>query len=204
MASMVHLIRHGEVYNPKHLVYADLPGFGLSESGRLQAKEAGRYLASSPVVAVWSSPLERAIETAHLIASRHRLHVRVDAELTEWHLSGRWAGVRWEELPTRMPGELEAYLEHPWDLSFTPETLVALAERIAGVATRLDASHPHGDVVIVGHQDPIHAAHLHLTGADPRLQHTSKPDHAQVISLRPGTPWKQITTWRPEETGLAD
>ena len=90
---MVHLIRHGEVYNPKHLVYADLPGFGLSESGRLQAKEAGRYLASSPVVAVWSSPLERAIETAHLIASRHRLRVRVDAELTEWHLSGRWAGV---------------------------------------------------------------------------------------------------------------
>lgn len=200
---MVHLVRHGEVHNPKHLVYADLPGFGLGERGRLQARAAGRYLASSPVVSVWSSPLERALETAHLIAARHRLHVRVDEGLTEWHLSGRWAGVKWEELPIRMPGELEAYLEHPWDLSFTPETLEALAERIAQVATRLDAAHPHGDIVIVGHQDPIHAARLHLTGADPRLQHTSKPDHAEVISLRSGTPWKEIATWRPEESGLA-
>ena len=200
---MVHLVRHGEVHNPKHVVYADLPGYRLSERGGLQAKEAGRYLASSPIVSVWSSPLERAIETAHLIAARHRLSVRIDEELTEWRLSGRWAGIQWEALPTRMPGELEAYLEHPWDLHFTPETLEALAERIAGVAARLDASHPHGEVVIVGHQDPIHAARLRLTGTDARLQQKDKPDHAEVISLRPGTPWKEASIWKPEETSLS-
>lgn len=198
MASMVHLTRHGEVDNPKHLVYADLPGFGLSDLGRLQAKQAARYLSSRPIVAVWSSPLERAIETAQYIAARHQLPVRVDEQLTEWHLSSRWSGIRWEDLPTRLPGELEAYLNHPWDLDFTPETLVDLAERMAEVALRLAERHREGDVVVVAHQDPIQAARLRLTGADHRRQQDAKPGHASVVSLRPGTPWTELSAWEPE------
>ena len=33
----VHLVRHGEAFNPNHVVYADLPGFNLSPTGGLQA-----------------------------------------------------------------------------------------------------------------------------------------------------------------------
>ena len=198
MASMVHLTRHGEVENPKHLVYADLPGFRLSALGRLQAKEAARYLSARPVVAVWSSPLERAIETAQFIAARHQLPVRVDEQLTEWHLSSRWSGIRWEELPIRLPGELEAYLEHPWDLDFTPETLEDLAERVADATALLAEQYVNGDVVIVGHQDPIHAARLRLTGADHRRQQVGKPGHAAVVSLRPETPWRELSVWEPD------
>ncbi len=195
---MVHLVRHGEVDNPRHLVYADLPGFGLSELGSIQAKQAARYLASRPVVAVWSSPLERAIETAQAIAARHQLPVRIDDALTEWLLSARWSGIRWEDLPERMPGELEAYLARPWDLDFSPETLEELAGRIAGVAGRLADLYPGGDVVIVGHQDPIQAARLRLTGTDHRRHQQGKPSHAAVISLRPGTPWEELALWEPE------
>lgn len=198
MATMVHLVRHGEVDNPRHLVYADLPGFRLSELGNIQAKQAARFLSSRPVVAVWSSPLERAIETAQAIAARHQLPVRIDDELTEWLLSSRWSGIRWEDLPVRMPGELDSYLAHPWDLEFTPETLEELAERVAAVAGRLAEEHPSGDVVIVGHQDPIQAARLRLTGADHRLHQQSKPSHAAVISFRPGTPWEELGLWEPE------
>jgi broad specificity phosphatase PhoE len=199
MASMVHLTRHGEVENPQHLVYADLPGFRLSERGRVEAKEIARYLSSSPIVAVWSSPLERAIATAQAIAARHQLPVRIDQELTEWRLSGRWSGIAWDDLPARLPGELEAYLAHPWDLNFTPETLSELADRIGGVAQRLAERHPEGDVVIVGHQDPLHAARLRLTGADHRLQKQSKPGHGSVVSLRPGAPWTELAVWEPDQ-----
>ncbi len=197
---MVHLTRHGEVENPKHLVYADLPGFRLSAVGRLQAKEAARYLAARPVVAVWSSPLERAIETAQFIAARHQLPVRVDEQLTEWHLSSRWSGIQWEDLPNRLPGELEAYLERPWDLDFTSETLEDLAERIADVAALLSERYLDGDVVIVGHQDPIQAARLRLTGADHRRQQDGKPGHAAVVSFRPETPWRELSVWEPKTT----
>ena len=197
---MVHLVRHGEVENPKHLVYADLPGFGLSAVGRLQAKDTARYLSSRPVVAVWSSPLERAIETAQFVAARHQLPVRVDDRLTEWRLSSRWSGLVWEDLPDRLPGELEAYLERPWDLEFTPETLEDLAERVVEIALELNALYPNGDVVLVGHQDPTQAARLRLTGVDHRRQHESKPGHAAVVSLRPGTPWSELSVWEPEDS----
>lgn len=195
-------MRHGEVDNPRHLVYADLPGFGLSRTGRSQAREAGRFLASSPIVAVWSSPLQRALETAELIAARHRLPVKVDENLTEWQLSSQWVGVRWEDLPERLPGQLEAYLATPWDLPFAEESLQELAERIAGVARRLADEHSHGDVVIVAHQDPIHAARLHLTGSGFRRHHEDKPDHAEVITLQPGTPWAEVSTWAPQPAAL--
>ena len=200
---MVHLVRHGEVENPKHLVYADLPGFGLSAVGRLQAKDTARYLSSRPVVAVWSSPLERAIETAQFVAARHQLPVRVDDRLTEWRLSSRWSGLVWEDLPDRLPGELEAYLERPWDLEFTPETLDDLAERVVEIALELNALYPNGDVVLVGHQDPTQAARLRLTGVDHRRQHESKPGHAAVVSLRPGTPWSELSVWEPEKSPQA-
>ena len=200
---MVHLVRHGEVENPKHLVYADLPGFGLSAVGRLQAKDTARYLSSRPVVALWSSPLERAIETAQFVAARHQLPVRVDDRLTEWRLSSRWSGLVWEDLPDRLPGELEAYLERPWDLEFTPETLDDLAERVVEIALELNALYPNGDVVLVGHQDPTQAARLRLTGVDNRRQHESKPGHAAVVSLRPGTPWNELSVWEPEKSAQA-
>ena len=48
----IHLIRHGEVHNPDHVVYADLDGFGLSELGRQQARAAAARLAETDVCAV--------------------------------------------------------------------------------------------------------------------------------------------------------
>jgi broad specificity phosphatase PhoE len=199
MAGMVHLVRHGEVYNPDHVVYASLPGFGLSETGRIQAKELARYLRSSPVVAVWSSPLERAVATAEPIASQHGLPIRVDNDLIEWRLADLWAGVRWEDLPERRPGELEAYLEHPLDLAFTTETLEALAARMRAVLARLAASHD-GDVVVVSHQDPVQAARLSVTGGDLAGQHVDKPQHGTVVTLKPGNPWAEVAVWSPEQS----
>jgi len=199
MAGMVHLVRHGEVYNPDHVVYASLPGFGLSEAGWIQAKEVARYLRSAPIVAVWSSPLERAVATAEPIASQHGLPIRIDDDLTEWQLADLWAGIRWEDLPEQRPGELEAYLEHPVDLPFASEPLEALAARMRTVLARLAASHD-GDVVVVSHQDPVQAARLAVTGRELAGQHHDKPQHGTVVTLRPGNPWTEVAVWSPEQS----
>lgn len=186
---MLHLVRHGEVDNPLGLVYADLPGFDLSETGRSQAAGAAAALAGRPIHAVWSSPLVRAVRTAEAIADVHRLPVRVDDDLVEWRLLTRWAGTPWAELPTRFPGELEAYLAHPDDLPFSPEPLARLAERVAGVARRVVADAT--EAVIVGHQDPLAAAERRLTGASFVAFHDGKPDHAEIRSFQVGTPWRR-------------
>jgi broad specificity phosphatase PhoE len=200
MAALVHLVRHAEVDNPDHLVYADLPGFGLSPHGVEQARRVGRYLGPRPVVAIWSSPLERSLRTAEEIAARTGVPVKVDADLTEWRIASRWKGHTWRDLPQLFPGELEAYLEHPESLPFEGETLEELGERMAATARRLDGEHPHGDVVIVSHQDPIQAGRLRLVGAPLGDLHQDKPGHGAVVTMRPGTAWRLETVWEPGES----
>jgi broad specificity phosphatase PhoE len=192
-------VRHGEVMNPDHVVYASLPGFRLSESGVAEATAVARYLRSAPIVAVWSSPLERALATAAPIAAAHDLPIRVEPELIEWKMADDWAGIGWDDLPTERPGELEAYLEHPLDMPFASEPLEALARRMRAALTAIASRHD-GDVVVVSHQDPVQAARLSLTGRDLANQHVDKPRHGTVITLKPGTPWTELTAWTPEAT----
>ena len=200
MAALVHLVRHSEVDNPQHLVCGAMSGFGLSPHGLDQAKRVGRYLGPRPVVAIWSSPLERSLRSAEEIAARSSVPVRVDDDLTEWSVARRWQGQPWASLSESFPGELDAYLEHPDHLDFADESLTELAGRVADVARRLDEQHPHGDVVIVSHQDPIQAGRLQLTGSPLSHLHNEKPGNGSVVTLRPGGTWKEETVWEPGDS----
>lgn len=197
MAASVHLVRHGEVHNPDHLVYASLPGFDLSPEGHEQARATARYLGRQPIVAVWASPLERALRTGELIATRAGLPVRVDSGLQEWRLMDRWAGASWDDLPEKFPGELEAYLERPTDLSFSPEGLDDLAGRMADTIRRLESEYPHGDVVVVSHSGPLRAAVLALTGASLERFWDDDPLHCSVTTMQPGSTWTVEAVWSP-------
>lgn len=195
MPPRLHLVRHGEVANPGHVVYASLPGFGLSERGRRQAEAAALRLAGFPVTAIRSSPLTRAVETASIIGAVIGVAVDVDDRLTEWGLAERWAGVRWEDLRRVFPGELEAYLDHPDDLPFAPEPLAALARRVVSAVEEALAG-SDGDVVVVSHQDPIQAARLALTGRPLSELWDDKPLHGAVVSIVGGT---ETGSWAPAE-----
>lgn len=83
MAQTVHLVRHGEVENPKAIIYGRLPGFHLSERGRRQARAAGLHLRDAKIGAIWASPLERAQETARHIAEHHDVDITTDDRLLE-------------------------------------------------------------------------------------------------------------------------
>jgi hypothetical protein len=50
---------------------------------------------------------------------------------------------------------------------------------------------------VVAHQDPLQAARLHLTGQPLGNLHIDKPDHASVITLEPGSPWREVAHWKP-------
>lgn len=194
----LHLVRHGEVHNPDHVVYAALDGFRLSALGRKQAVEAGEYLADAPVSVVVSSPLERAVQTASAIAFRHDLEPEIEPNLTEWGLATRWAGVVWEDLDEVFPGELEAYLEHPHELPFSPESIGEVAHRMTVAADKW-LSDATGDVVLVAHQDPVQALRLSLTGRPLQLLLEEKPGHASVTTLRRSGPgWEEVAYWEPD------
>ncbi|MEA3503443.1 MAG: histidine phosphatase family protein [Actinomycetota bacterium] len=194
----IFLVRHGEVRNPGHVVYASLPGFPLSASGRRQAAEvAGHVPHEATVVA---SPLERAVETAQIIANITGGRVVADDALTEWTLGSRWAGCVWEQLEEAFPGELTAYLEHPEHLPFSPESLADLARRV-GAAVRNHRDGSDGPLIFVSHQDPIQAARLFLTGRPLAGLNRNKPKHAEAIELATTATesWVEKGSWAPDQ-----
>ena len=79
----IHVVRHGEVHNPRGVLYGRLPGYHLSENGRAQADAVANALADRDIVAVIASPLQRAQETAAPIAAKHDLPVDTDPDLIE-------------------------------------------------------------------------------------------------------------------------
>ncbi len=196
----IHLIRHGEVHNPDDLVYADLPGFTLSEQGKKQAAATAARLAETNLAAIVSSPLERAIATAFAISEQNGATVSTDQRLTEWKLATRWASVRWTSLPEVFPGELEAYLQHPTDLAFSPESLNEMARRVASVVCDWAQQGGPADIAFISHQDPIHGASRVLTGTGFDDYHTGKPEHCSVLTLTSdGGLWTATDYWAPEQ-----
>lgn len=207
MARLVHLVRHGEVHNPDDVVYDSLPGFGLSGRGKLQARSVARFLGSQPVIAVWSSPLQRALETAAPIAERCGIPVSVEPDLTEWKMLSRWAGHRWDKLEEEYPGELAAYLETPETVPNAEESLAELAHRMTATIASITRRYEVGDIVIVSHQDPIQAARLAFTGRQLAGLHTDKPGHGSAVTLEPGVTWHETSKWEPQvevETSAAE
>jgi broad specificity phosphatase PhoE len=79
----VHVLRHGEVYNPAKILYGRLPDFHLSELGVQMAEAASQALAGRDVTHVVASPLERAQETAAPFAARFGVETARDTRLIE-------------------------------------------------------------------------------------------------------------------------
>jgi broad specificity phosphatase PhoE len=78
------LIRHGETYwNEAGLVQGGDSDIELNDTGLEQARKLAAFLKNEPIIAILSSPLQRAIATAEVIASHHRLPVEIDQGLRE-------------------------------------------------------------------------------------------------------------------------
>ena len=151
--TVLHLLRHGEVYNPGGVLYGRLPDFHLSEEGRLMAKAAAGFLAGRDVTALWSSPLDRTLETAAPLAAQFELDVVTDDRLIEPTnvFEGTTVGVGSGAL--RNPANWR-YLYDPFRPSWgEPYTAVAARMR-AAMADAVRAARGH-EAVLVSHQLPI-------------------------------------------------
>jgi probable phosphoglycerate mutase len=158
------LIRHGENdYSKKGKLAGRLPGVRLNARGREQAETLAKSLAHAPIRAIYSSPLERAMETAAPIAQALGLKIVRDAGLLESDV-GRWQGrsVRGLALTRawRIVQQAPSRAGHPGG-----ETFVATQLRIVSTLDRICAKYRRGDLVAcVLHADPIKLALAHYMG----------------------------------------
>lgn len=163
MGSVVIGVRHGEVHNPGGVIYSGLPGFGLSEAGRRQAADVGEALKDADVTALYASPLDRAMETARLIADATGLEVLPDDRLHEWRHWHQFAGMTWEQLRTDAREAWDAYRNDPGSVT-SGESLTALADRVEAWMDDAGRAHPSGLLVAVTHLEPLRAILLRSLG----------------------------------------
>ncbi len=148
---ILYLVRHGEVYNPQQILYGRLPNFYLSETGKTQAAAAGQWLQAKPLAAIYSSPMERAQETAGYIAraqpDNQTVHLEERLIETLTPHEGR-SHSELEAINYDMYSGIEPPYEEPRDLRRRLLDFIADMRRThAGQAI---AAVSHGDIVVVG------------------------------------------------------
>ena len=179
VASVVHVVRHGQVHNPDAILYGRMPGFGLSELGKQMAERVGEHFADADLAWLVSSPLQRARETMAPIASHHpHLEVRLDERVIEAPNYFEGSNVTRDKAYLK-PGAWWA-MRNPLRPSWG-ESYQSIARRMQAAIT--DAAHqaPGAEAVIVAHELPIWMARLSAEGRI--LVHDPRRRQARLASV---------------------
>jgi broad specificity phosphatase PhoE len=171
-AEQIHLVRHGEVFNPQGVLYGRLPGYGLSDLGRSMADAAAHDLVarSRPVGALVSSPLQRTQQSAEPIGAAFGLEPALDDRVIE--PTNRFEGMRMHGRDSALRDVRNwSFLVNPWEPSWG-EPFRSIATRMLHAMDDAWNSIEGGDAVIVSHQLPIWMVHRRVAGKslahDPR------------------------------------
>lgn len=201
-ADRLHLVRHGEVHNPRRVLYGRLPGFGLSVDGRRMARQAAEFVHAMerPVTALISSPLQRTRESAEPFTELFGIEPRIDDRVIE---------------PTNVfeGKRMLRALVNPWNWRhLSKPALPSWGEPYADVVGRMNAAMTEawdaadgGDVVIVSHQLPIWITHLAVAGMplrhDPRVRRCALSS-VTSFEMKDGT-WTEVAYAEPASTAGA-
>ncbi len=161
--TVVLLVRHGLTATTGVKLPGRARGLHLSDEGRRQAEAtAARIATLARVVAIYSAPLERARETAQIIAKARNMAVRIERGLLELDI-GRWTGIALKDASGKP--EWKAVQQHPSGFRFPDgESFTEMQARVTGAIARIVARHPGKVLVAVSHADPIKAATAHALG----------------------------------------
>jgi probable phosphomutase (TIGR03848 family) len=156
------LVRHGANDWVHGRLAGRIPGIHLNETGRQQAEAVAARLGDLPIEAIYTSPLDRTVDTATAIAGPRGLPLRIvegvqevdygewqGAELKELYKHDLWPGVQFYPSGTRFPNG---------------ETLGEAQNRMVAALDMLRARHPKGMIVVVSHADIIKLAVAYYIG----------------------------------------
>jgi broad specificity phosphatase PhoE len=160
--TLFHLVRHGEHSLQGRLAAGRMTGIGLSPKGRAEAAAVAARLAGETVDALYASPLDRARETAEILAGRLDLPVVARDDVIEVDF-GEWTGLTFDQVRSD-----KRWL--PWQscrsIATVPggESWRGVQERVVNALFDLHRAHPEGTVAVVSHGDVIRAALLFALG----------------------------------------
>lgn len=156
------LIRHASHDQPSDLLVGRTPGVHLSEVGRRQAQGLAERLAALAVAALYTSPLERAVQTAETLAAAWGLGVQCSEAFAELDF-GEWSGQRFDDLAADERWERWNSFRSGAPLPGGGLMLQVQARAVAGLVD-LHSRHRDQMVAVVSHSDVIKAIVAHYLG----------------------------------------
>jgi broad specificity phosphatase PhoE len=178
------LIRHADTAADPNtpVIWGRAPGIHLSAIGQKQAERLASCLVKNGIAALYSSPIERAVETASYIARGIGIRFDIAEGLNEVDY-GRWAGRSYQEL-----GEDDEWriYNNCRSCSRIPggESILEVTSRAVAEVGRLRSAHPGELIAAVSHADVIRALLAHFMGLPIDLALRLEISLASVSALR--------------------
>ncbi len=189
MTTTILLARHGENDFVGHTLAGWMPGVHLNERGWRQAERLAELLGAQPIAAVYSSPLERARETAEPLARRLGLQIETleavgEVRMGEWtnrsivglHGDPAWQRFNTQRSTARIPGG---------------ETMLEVQGRMVEAFEMLRSRHPDQTIAVISHGDPIRALIAYYLGMPLDLMQRLEIETATVNEIR-------LSDWGPQ------
>jgi probable phosphoglycerate mutase len=168
MTTRLYLVRHGATPLTAEDRFSGAENVHLSEEGRAQVEHLARRLADDTIHAIYSSPLDRTLETASIIAKPHGLTPISRDGLREIS-HGHWEGRTRKEVEERFPEEYTAWESDPF--TFAPvggESGISVLARALPVIREVVVNHEDENILVVSHKATLRLILSSLLGFDAR------------------------------------
>ena len=155
---MIIFLRHGQAENNTNKILAGRsPGVNLTEVGIKQAEQSGKMLESLNISTIYSSPIDRALQTAEIVGRQCDLEISTDDRLIELDM-GKFTKMPYNEIFAKHGNVFLKFYEGSNEVSENGvETFANVQKRVFDVVDFVVNKHKNENVVLVTHMDPIKA-----------------------------------------------
>ena len=153
---MIIFLRHGQAENnTKRILAGRTEGVPLTKIGIEQAEQIGKYLKPIDISAIYSSPIERADNTAKIVAESNSIDYKLDERLTELDM-GKFTRMPYDEIFAKHGNVfLKFYSNDPIISEHNVETFPHVQKRVMDMLDYTIKKHDQENVLLVTHMDPI-------------------------------------------------
>ena len=157
MGSIIFL-RHGQATNNTERVLAGrTPGVPLTDDGIEQAKKAAEFIEKMNVAKIYTSPIDRAKQTAEIVGNHNSIEVIPDERLIELDM-GKFTGMKYDEIFSSHGNVFLKFYSGDLELAHNGvETFDMVKKRVLDIVDHVSNQHKNENVLLVTHMDPIKA-----------------------------------------------
>ena len=149
-------LRHGQAKNNTERILAGrAPGVPLTEKGIDQANTIAKFLQSMKISTIYSSPIERAAQTAEIVAKHNLIEYKIDERLIELDM-GKFTGMYYDEIFAKHGNVFFKFYDGQIEIAHNGvETFSQVKKRVQSMVDHVLNEHHDQNVVLVTHMDPI-------------------------------------------------